>query len=325
MAYSREIIKKVLQYVRFRVPQTEEKNSYYTEIGNTLVRISNHCTRLRVWDEILEKNPKWKGKPIISIVFEDDEDTFDEVDCLVLKRFRMKPIKVTEYVYRLQGDPQFITPQDERLIISGIKQVQGGKYTDLTNKCSEPILRVSQNPPSVPPNNQELNTEQYMDKKLIRLTESDLHRIVKESVDRVLSEGLGIDYHRKVADSDRIPNEFNKNQYMEILHLLDGIGALGWLIPSSDVHSGTFGQRQRITPEMRKAIELVISNKETLKDAAANAYKSFIDSCGENNISHLNKSITNGETIKDRYFPNGVDDGYREPEEKPWYFADEEY
>lgn len=193
MAYSREIIKKVLQYVRFRVPQTEEKNSYYTEIGNTLVRISNHCTRLRVWDEILEKNPKWKGKPIISIVFEDDEDTFDEVDCLVLKRFRMKPIKVTEYVYRLQGDPQFITPQDERLIISGIEQVQGGKYTDLTNKCSEPILRVSQNPPSVPPNNQELNTEQYMNKKLIRLTENDLHRIVKRSVNKVLRESYNDD------------------------------------------------------------------------------------------------------------------------------------
>ena len=177
-----------MQYARFRVPQTEEKNSYYTEIGNTLVRISNHCTRLRVWDEILEKNPKWKGKPIISIVFEDDEDTFYEVDCLVLKRFRMKPIKVTEYVYRLQWDTQFITPQDERLIISGIKQVQGGKYTDLTNKCSEPILKVSQNPPSVPPNNQELNTEQYMDKKLIRWTESELHKIVKKSVNKIRNE-----------------------------------------------------------------------------------------------------------------------------------------
>lgn len=93
MAHSREIIKKVLQYVRFRVPQTEEKNSYYTEINGTLVRISNHCTRLRVWDEILEKNLKWKGKPIISIVFEDSENTFDEIDCLVLKRFRMKPNK----------------------------------------------------------------------------------------------------------------------------------------------------------------------------------------------------------------------------------------
>ena len=142
MAYSREIIKKILQYVRFRVPQTEEKNTYYTEIGNTIVRISDHCARLRAFDEILEKNPKWKGKPIISIVFENDKATFDEVDCLVLKRLRMKPIKVTEYVYLLQGDPQFITPQDERLIISGIKQIQGGKYTDLTNKSSKPILMV---------------------------------------------------------------------------------------------------------------------------------------------------------------------------------------
>jgi hypothetical protein len=50
-----------------------------------------------------------------------------------------------EYVYPLQGNLQFITPQDERLIISGIKHIQGGKYTDLTNKCSEPILRISQN------------------------------------------------------------------------------------------------------------------------------------------------------------------------------------
>ena len=149
MAYSKEIIKKVLEYVGFRVPQTEEKNSYCTEIGNTLVSVSNHCTRLRVWDEILEKNPKWKGKPIISIVFEDDEATFDEADCLVLKKSRMKPIKVIEYVYLLQGDPQFITPQDERLIISGIKQVQDGKYIDLTNKCSEPILRISQSPHGV--------------------------------------------------------------------------------------------------------------------------------------------------------------------------------
>ena len=158
MAFSKEIIKKVLQYLRFRVPQTEEKNSYYTEIGNTLVRVSNHCTWLYKWDEILEKNPKWKGKPIVSIVFEDSGNTFSN-KCLVLRRFRMKPIKVMEYVYPLQGNPQFITPQDERLIINGIKQIQGGKYTDLTNKCSEPILRISQNPPDVPPTKTMNNNE----------------------------------------------------------------------------------------------------------------------------------------------------------------------
>ena len=36
-----------------------------------------------------------------------------------------------------------------------------------------------------------------MNKKLIRLTESDLHKIVKESVNKVLNEGI--------ADSVRIP------------------------------------------------------------------------------------------------------------------------
>ena len=101
MAYSREIIKKFLQNVRFRIPTTEEKDSYYSETGNTLIRVSNHCTRLRVWDYMLEKNPKWKGKPIISIVFEDGENTFDDNDCLELNRYRMKPIKVKEYVYNL--------------------------------------------------------------------------------------------------------------------------------------------------------------------------------------------------------------------------------
>lgn len=37
-----------------------------------------------------------------------------------------------------------------------------------------------------------------MDKKLIRLTESDLHRIVKESVNRVLNED--IDVHMGIDD-----------------------------------------------------------------------------------------------------------------------------
>lgn len=54
------------------------------------MRLSNHCTRLYVWDDILEKNPKWKGLPIVSIVFEDIEVTFNEVEYLTLKRFRKK-------------------------------------------------------------------------------------------------------------------------------------------------------------------------------------------------------------------------------------------
>lgn len=47
-----------------------------------LVRISNHCARLYVWNDMLEKNPKWKGLPIESIDFEDLEDTFNQTEYL---------------------------------------------------------------------------------------------------------------------------------------------------------------------------------------------------------------------------------------------------
>lgn len=114
MPFAREIIKQILSKVPFQA-DNKEKDSYYTMIGGTLVRVSNHCTRLYVWDNFLEKNQKCKGMPIISIVFEDNEDTFIEEDCLVLKRYRKKPIKVKEYVYRLQGNPQFIDKNDEKL------------------------------------------------------------------------------------------------------------------------------------------------------------------------------------------------------------------
>lgn len=187
MAFSREIIKKILQYVQFRVPQSEEKNSYYTVIGSTLVRVSNHSTRLYVWDDMLEKNSKWKGLPIVSIVFEDIKDTFDEDECLTLKRFRRKPIKIKEYVYNLQGNPQFLTPQDEKLIIQSIRKIEKGEYTDTTSKCNPPKLLVSVNP-TQNNNPQEINCNTNMKRNKIRLTESDLHRIVKESVNNVIKE-----------------------------------------------------------------------------------------------------------------------------------------
>jgi hypothetical protein len=193
MAFSREIIKKILQNVRFRVPKNE-RDSYYTTINNTLVRVSNHCTRLYVWDNFLEENPKCKGMPIVSIVFEDEEDTFIEEECLVLKRNRKKPVKVKEYVYRLQGNPHFIEKNDEKLIIQSIKNISG-QYIDKTGK-SESFLRVSRNPGTN--ENKQYNKNTNMNKKLIRLTESDLRRIVKESVNKVLNEDSGIDAQERI-------------------------------------------------------------------------------------------------------------------------------
>lgn len=145
MAFAREIIKKILEYIRFRVPTTGEKYSYYTQINNTFLRVSNHCTRLYVWDNYLEQNPKYKGLPIVSVVFEDNENTYNEIECLTLKRYRKKPIVVNEYVYKLSNNPQFITKNEEMIIINSLKQIQNGNYNDATNK-SQYFVRKSQNP-----------------------------------------------------------------------------------------------------------------------------------------------------------------------------------
>lgn len=59
-----------------------------------------------------------------------------------------------------------------------------------------------------------------MNKKIVRLTESDIHRIVKESVNRILKEaysniygdGLGINYPKRMYDdaySSNTPEEFD--------------------------------------------------------------------------------------------------------------------
>ena len=155
MPFAREIIKQILSKVPFQA-DNKEKNSYYTVIGGTLVRVSNHCTWLYVWDNFLEQNPKCKGMPIVSIVFEDNGTTFAE-DCLVLKRNRRKPIKVMEYVYSLNGDANYLSKQDEKGIIDNIRRINGS-YVDSTNK-SVPYQRISKNPD----NGDKEGTETIMD------------------------------------------------------------------------------------------------------------------------------------------------------------------
>jgi len=212
MPFAREIILFILDFIRFRVPRDSEKDSYYTVLGNTLVRVSNHCTWLHIWDDILEKNPKWKGMRIISIVFEDQNDTFNN-NCLVLKRERRKPIRVEEYVYQLNGNAHYLSKDEIKAIINSIKLIErNNSFSDPTGKAIY-CPRVSVNPSSTNTTtdkngnttystnygygadyvSESIDNKQhktrYNMKKTIRLSESDLHNIIKECVDNILSEG----------------------------------------------------------------------------------------------------------------------------------------
>ena len=159
--------------------------------------MSDHCTWMYVWDNFLENNPKLKGKPIVSIVFEDTGDTFTE-ECLLLKRFRRNPIKVNEFVYPLHGNTQYLSKQDVQSIIKGLKGLLNSiEFVDPTEK-GKYELRVSKNPPDNTINNKQTDTNQTQNqennqqtnenktmKQTIRLTESDLHKLIKEVVNEL--------------------------------------------------------------------------------------------------------------------------------------------
>ena len=140
MAYAREIFIAIKQKIRFQQAD-KEADSHYTVLGNTLVRISNHCTWMKIWDNYLQKNPQDAKRNILSLVFEDGEDTYTE-ECLFTVTERKKPIRVTEYVFKSAS----LSKQDVKMIIGSLQQMM------TTNKFNEPtgkgdwFDRVSVNP-----------------------------------------------------------------------------------------------------------------------------------------------------------------------------------
>ena len=146
MSFAREIFQQIKNYFRSQRAE-KEMDSHYTILGNTLVRVSNHCTYMYVWDNYFEKNPKDRSMNIISLVFEDNANTFNN-DCLVLKQNRKRPINVSEYVFPINGNGKFITRQDIKTIIKDLKKLENeGVYNDSTSKSTF-FKRTSINPTS---------------------------------------------------------------------------------------------------------------------------------------------------------------------------------
>ena len=203
MAYAREIFIAIKQKIRFQQAD-KEADSHYTVLGNTLVRISNHCTWMKIWDNYLQKNPQDAIRNILSLVFEDGEDTYTE-ECLFTVTERKKPIRVTEYVFKSAS----LSKQDVKMIIGSLQQMM------TTNKFNEPtgkgdwFDRVSVNPDymniettadrrAIPAGGhgmdysiEESKTNKNMNKNTLKLNKSQLRNIVAESVKKVLSELYG--------------------------------------------------------------------------------------------------------------------------------------
>lgn len=110
-----------------------------------------------------------------------------EYNLSILVRKNFKPntfvphddVRLDEFVYYGKKMAKVENPLTQ--IINGIISfLQSGEYTDTTG------VAFKNQSPQPKTENKQYNTN--MNKKLIRLTESDLHRIVKESVQKILKE-----------------------------------------------------------------------------------------------------------------------------------------
>jgi len=180
----------------------------------TQIRLSNHGTYLETWcdrnelgDSVERLNPALCVNISIAFVDEGGDLTKDckgmancegcEIEPCKPQTFEGqdqigRPFTVIQYVYSSKCiRRKYINGLTKAIAEASTK----GKYidplADLYRAAKDKEFHSStklQNNKGLKPENKQYKRNTNMNKKLIRLTESDLHRIVKESVNRIINE-----------------------------------------------------------------------------------------------------------------------------------------
>ena len=232
---SSEVIEKVLNAIGLTRDALSTYQQYQYPNGDYLrLRVSNHGIFLQHWfDKNREARMDGQNVPKLDVGL-NLAITFapNEQECLAMgKPFPMK-IKNVTAAKTQQGNnvkPQFkvrhicyyswmLTQEDVDAISASLSNcvtngedykepLQGNpdKVVEWEDTSNLPPKKVEGNTLQQSKDNNKLNTEQYMNKKQIRLTESDLKQIVKESVNKILNEAYGTmpkDDIKRVANLD---------------------------------------------------------------------------------------------------------------------------
>lgn len=224
---SSEVIDKVLNAIGLTRDALSTYQQYQYPNGDYMrLRVSNHGIFLQHWfDKNREARMDGQNVPKLDVGL-NLAITFapNEQECLAMgKPFPMK-IKNVTAAKTQQGNnvkPQFkvrhicyyswmLTQEDVNAISASLSNcitngedykepLQGNpdKVVEWEDTSNLPPKKVEGNSLQQSRDNNELNTEQYMNKKQIRLTEADLKQIVKESVKIILNEAY---YDHNFAD-----------------------------------------------------------------------------------------------------------------------------
>lgn len=195
------------------------------------IRLSNHGTYLRTWVDRVNLNNS-KGRLFnpshcinISIVFLDEDsdltnDCEGQINCddcqitpCIPQTFEGQnelghSFTVYQFVYKSKCIKRRYIDGIVNAIISALKQgVYKDSLANIEQKASTKELKSNYTPQNTSVNknktneNKEYKINKNMKKQVIRLTESDLKNIIKESVERILNEG-------KVVNNKGIFNDY---------------------------------------------------------------------------------------------------------------------
>lgn len=174
-------------------PNSNDSSYYrtYTIEGNRPLqaRISNHGTWLWTWYD-KQYDPSYAINTCV-VYSENGEDNSNiEVDMRIVDNDgnvigEKKPFEVTQYLYNCQ----LLDENDSILINQAVQNIWQNKgfkdpLANTPKHARVMILRPNEEPEIII----EDKTKYNMNNKLIRLTESDLHRIIRESVNKMLKE-----------------------------------------------------------------------------------------------------------------------------------------
>lgn len=287
MAFYNEIKKLIFSNIQF-MQMDKEKDSYYPSIGSVLIRVSNHCTHMKKWEQYFEQNPKLRRCRILSLVFEDNTDTFTQ-ECLFQVSPNIPRIEVDEYVYKIHGDGAFIKPSDIKLIVKALRNMLYGNYfKDPTNKGEYfhwlsfmpdyNNIEITPDGRAIPAGFngvdypiEETKLSKYMKQNKTTITEAELKNIIAESIKKVLNEKYnpwqrketenGVIFPRYDADTAK----YRKNVVNQASHLYKQIEyflqTLSHAYPSgSDSFNRTMGARgeeelEAILEQAKSALE----------------------------------------------------------------------
>lgn len=183
---AREIVLQIAIALGFKIHEDEFGVSAY---GGNAIRISDHCTYMQTWVD----NETWNAPVRLDVVIED-EPTEAVTQVRVGYDFT-----ITEFVSQSSD----IDTQKARMIAYDIRSAMNGNpYANNVRGEKRNLVATHGN------STQQINCNTNMNKNKIRLTESQLHNMISESVKQVLSE-LDWKTYASAADKERDRHPYN--------------------------------------------------------------------------------------------------------------------